>query len=159
MSHAEVLSSPPPAEAFPPARITRPDEQPWIPISEGFTLRPLRFLSGRGYVALLRLEPGTVIPLHRHTGEIHAWNLQGSRELVTGEVIGPGEYVYEPAGNTDTWRAVGEDVLVVLTIVGGEIDYLGPDGQVLRRTSAATVEAQYRACCAERGLVPADLAD
>jgi uncharacterized protein YdeI (YjbR/CyaY-like superfamily) len=43
-----------------------------------------------GFVELLRMEPGVATPLHRHSGEIHAYKLGGSRQLCTGEVIGPG---------------------------------------------------------------------
>ena len=30
----------------------------------------------------LRLEPGTVVPLHRHHGEVHGYNLAGERKLL-----------------------------------------------------------------------------
>lgn len=66
---------------------------------------PLRFFADdRGFVELPRMEPGVVMPLHRHTGEIHAYNLGGTRKLCTGELIGPGDYVYEPPGNEDWWK-------------------------------------------------------
>jgi 2,4'-dihydroxyacetophenone dioxygenase len=41
--------------------------------------------------------------------EVHALNLAGTRKLLdTGEVVGPGGYVYEPAGNVDSWMAIGD---------------------------------------------------
>lgn len=56
-----------------PARTLAQATVPWVPLSEGKSFKPLRFLSGkRGFAELLRLEPGAVIPLHRHTGEVHA---------------------------------------------------------------------------------------
>jgi 2,4'-dihydroxyacetophenone dioxygenase len=58
--------------------------------------------------SLLRLEPGAEIATHRHTGEVHAFNLEGSRQLSSGEIIGPGDYVYEPLGNMDSWKVVGD---------------------------------------------------
>lgn len=81
-------------------------ELPWQPISPGFSLKVVR---GGGdddtRVLLLRVEPGTVIGRHRHGGEVHALQLAGQRELLdTGEVVGPGGYVYEPPGNVDSWR-------------------------------------------------------
>ena len=90
--------------------LTGAESLPWIPVAPGESIKPLRFLSGnRGRVLLLRLEPGCVVPPHRHTGDVHAFNLEGSRELLdSGQIVGPGDYVYEPAGNADTWRAVGE---------------------------------------------------
>ena len=44
---------------------------------------------------------------------IHAYNLAGTRTLCTGEVIGPGDYVFEPSGNTDWWRVTGEEDIVI----------------------------------------------
>tara|TARA_Y100001972_G_C7501238_1_gene253698 strand:+ start:317 stop:523 length:207 start_codon:yes stop_codon:yes gene_type:complete len=35
------------------------------------------------WVELMRLSPGARLGLHRHTGEIHALNLQGQRRLCT----------------------------------------------------------------------------
>jgi len=119
----------------------------WIPMAPGQSIRPIHFMPGHaGYVAQLRLEPGTAIPPHRHTGEVHAFNVQGSRMLHTGERIGPGDYVYEPAGNVDTWEAVGDEPVVVLIVVRGAVEYLGADGEVDVRYDAALLET------AERGL-------
>jgi|SRR6266567_2935910 len=68
--------------------------QPWIPTGPGKSFRPLRF-TDEGWSELMRLEPGSVVALHRHTGDVHALNLSGSREIIgTGEIVGPGGYVY-----------------------------------------------------------------
>jgi len=59
----------------------------WIPEGEGKWSRPLRFLPGEsGWVELMRLDPGVRLGLHRHTGLVHAYNVQGSRRLCTGRV-------------------------------------------------------------------------
>jgi quercetin dioxygenase-like cupin family protein len=121
---------------------------PWIPEGPGKWSRPLRFLSdGRGWVELMRLDPGVKIGLHRHTGEVHAYNLEGHRRLNTGEVVGPGDYVHEPAGNVDWWEAVGERSLVVLVVVMSSGEYLGPHGAVERRITTADRIADYRRYC------------
>ena len=148
------------SRAFPPARRTDPDALPWTPLAEGLSFKPLRFLSeDRGWMALLRLEPGTVIPPHRHTGELHALNIECLRQLVTGEILGAGGYVYEPAGNIDSWAAVGDIPLVVLIVVSGAVEYLDPDGIVLIRATASSQEAAYRDRCAALGVPPLDLTD
>jgi hypothetical protein len=69
-------------------------------------VQALRFLKTRGRALLLLLEPGTVVPRHRHLGEVHGFNLQGERELIESgaKIVGPGGYVYEPPGNVDSWR-------------------------------------------------------
>ena len=64
------------------ARISLREGLPWAPLSDGKSFKPLRFLTGnRGFVELLRLEPGEEIAAHRHTGEVHAFNLEGLRQL------------------------------------------------------------------------------
>ncbi len=123
---------------------------PWIPLGPGESFKPLRFLPGdRGRVLLLRLEPGTVVPRHRHLGEVHGYNLAGRRRLDTGDVIGPGGYVYEPAGNVDSWTAVGDEPVIVLITAYGAMEYLGENGEVLRRDTAASLRERY-----ERHLTP-----
>lgn len=141
-----------------PTRAIADNKIPWVPLGEGKAFKPLRFLSdNRGFVELLRLEPGVEIDWHRHTGEVHAFNLQGSRELHTGEQIGPGEYVYEPIGNTDKWQAVGDTPLIVLVVVMGAVEYLGPDGEVSARYSAETLLYLYHRYCEQQNLEVLDL--
>ena len=134
------------------------DAVPWVPLSPGKAFKPLRFLAGnRGFVELLRLEPGAAIARHRHTGEVHAFNLHGARELDTGEHVGPGEYVYEPAGNVDSWRVAGDDTLIVLVVVMGAVEYLDDAGNVAQRYDAARLEKLYRRHCEESGIAAPDL--
>ena len=39
----------------------------WIPLSPGISFKPIVFLpDDSGYQLLLRVEPGTVVPRHRH---------------------------------------------------------------------------------------------
>lgn len=133
---------------------------PWVPLPGGKSFKPLRFLSGnRGFVELLRLEPGSEISTHRHTGEVHAFNVEGSRELSSGEIIGPGQYVYEPAGNIDSWRVVGDAPLIVLVVVTGAVEYLSPGDSVTNVYTADTLLELYRRHCEEHGLEVLDLID
>lgn len=135
------------------------DAVPWIPLSPGKAFKPLRFLAGnRGFVELLRLAPGEAIPRHRHSGEVHAFNLQGARELDGGECVGPGDYVFEPAGNVDAWRAVGNETLIVLVVVMGAVEYLDDAGGVTQRYDASRLEALYRSHCESIGVEALDLA-
>ncbi|MGH8144913.1 MAG: cupin domain-containing protein [Rhodanobacteraceae bacterium] len=149
------------ARDYLPARFTVPDGVPWIPsATPGKSSKPLRFLSGdRGFVELLRMEPGVAMPLHRHTGEIHACNLRGSRRLCTGEIIGPGDYVFEPPGNTDWWKIVGDDVMEALVVVMGTVEFLNADGTVRATVSATTQFAEYQRHCRDNKLAVCDLVD
>ena len=144
-----------------PARYTSTAGLPWIPSSTpGKSAKPLRFLrNGSGFVELLRMEPGTLMPLHRHSGEIHAYNLSGSRQLCTGEVVGPGDYVYEPPGNTDWWKVVGDETMLALVVVMGEVEFLGPGDTVRARVDAATQLAEYHRYCVELGWPVQDIVE
>lgn len=129
-----------------PSGMIDPDTLPWLPCTPGFSLKLLR---GGGdddpRVLLLRLEPGTLVPRHRHEGDVHAFNLRGSRLLLeAGVVVGPGGYVYEPAGNVDSWRAVGDEPVVVLAIVRGAMETLGEDGRVTDRTTTGALTQAFR---------------
>jgi len=70
----------------------------WIPTGPGKSFRPLRFAAD-GWSELMRLEPGSAVALHRHTGEVHAFNLAGTREIFgTGERARPGDDIYGLVG-------------------------------------------------------------
>jgi len=130
----------------------------WMPEGRGKSCRPLRFLKdGAGWVELMRLEPGVRVELHRHSGEVHAYNLEGRRRLSNGQLVGPGDYVYEPPGNVDWWEAVGDRPLVVFVVVKGSVEYLGPGNTVTRVVSTASRVADYRHWCAETGTEALDL--
>lgn len=144
--------------AFAPACHVNPEALPWIPSGiPGKSSKPLCFLpENRGFVELLRMEPGLIMPLHRHTGEIHAWNLAGWRRLCTGELVGPGDYVYEPPGNTDWWKIEGDEAMVALVVVTGEVEFVHADGRIRSRANAATQLQEYKAYCQAMGLRPLD---
>lgn len=134
-----------------------PETIPWIPLGPGESFKPLRF-SERGRTLLLRLEPGTIVPLHRHFGEVHALNVSGSRRLIeTDEIVAPGGYVYEPAGNVDSWMAVGDEPVVVHIVSFGAMEYIGADGEVTRRDTPSSLYETYIRFCTENKLTPAVL--
>jgi hypothetical protein len=139
---------------FEPARPLDTGSMPWIPTGPGKAFHPLRFAAD-GWSELMRLEPGSAVPLHHHTGEVHAFNLAGAREIFgTGERVGPGNYVYEPAGTIDGWAAVGDEPCVIHITVAGVIEYLGEDGQVTETVSAATQRGIYLPWCRGHGVRP-----
>jgi 2,4'-dihydroxyacetophenone dioxygenase len=122
------------------------DALPWQPIHPGFSLKVIRggATDDDTRVLLLRVEPGTVIAKHRHRGEIHALNLAGTRELIeSGEIVGPGGYVYEPPGNEDSWRAIGDVPVIIYLTARGAIEYVDERGQVLRRSTTTSVTEGY----------------
>jgi hypothetical protein len=136
-SQAFAVSAAPTTDAAPRASI---DAGPWVPAqTPGKSSRLLTCLAeDRGFVEWLRMEPGTAMPPHRHTGETHVFHLAGARRLPNGEVIGPGAYSYEPAGNVDAWEVVGDEPLLALVIVMGTVEFLAADGSVCAVVSAGT---------------------
>jgi 2,4'-dihydroxyacetophenone dioxygenase len=141
-----------------PTRVVAAEDLPWIPASApGKWAKPLRFLGERGFVELLRMAPGTVMPLHRHTGEVHVHQLAGQRQLCTGEILGPGDYVFEPVGHVDWWKIVGDEDMVAFVVVMGEVEFIGPGGDVLGVANVQTQRAEYARWCMEHGEAMRDL--
>lgn len=125
--------------------LARSNTQPWTPTDvPGKSLMLLAVLDGdRGFVELLRMDPGVRMPRHRHTGEAHVYQLAGQRQLQTGEIVGPGDYVYEPAGSVDAWEAVGDEPMVAFLVVYGEAQFLDDAGEVASVASARTMRERY----------------
>jgi quercetin dioxygenase-like cupin family protein len=141
-----------------PARAAPAAGLPWIPAdTPGKWAKPLRFLGDRGFVELLRMAPGTVMPLHRHTGEVHVYQVAGQRQLCSGEILGPGDYVHEPAGNVDWWKVVGDEEMVAFVVVLGDVEFIGPGGEVRARANVRTQSDDYERYCAGHGIEAQDL--
>ena len=138
--------------------IVRTHAMEWVPLSPGISFKPITFFPGdTGYQLLLRIEPGAVVPRHRHTGEIHSMVLSGARRIAgAAEVIDAGCYVYEPVGNEDSWWAVGTEACIVFIEANGRVEYLDDDGAVVRHTDAATARHQYLQWCEQHDVAPID---
>lgn len=122
------------------------EELPWMPLGPGISARPLWF-GGEERTLQLKVEPGVSVGRHRHTGAVHAFNVSGSRELGNGEIAGPGDYVYEPAGNADCWRAVGDVPCIVQITLSGRVVYIAEDGSEESFTDTAKLKEQYLNWC------------
>lgn len=125
-------------------------EQPWMPLSPGISVRPLWFGDDERTLQL-RVDPGVSVGRHRHTGPVHAFNVSGSRELGNGEIAGPGDYVHEPAGNADCWRAVGDVPCIVQITLSGRVVYIADDGSEANYTDTAKLKEQYVDWCRSTG--------
>lgn len=125
----------------------------WMPLSEGMWARPLRF-DGEARTLQLKVAPGVTIGRHRHAGEVHAFNLSGSRRLESGEVAGPGAYVYEPAGNEDSWTCIGDEPCVVQITMTGRVTTLNELGEALSYTDTANLRERYLVWCSTNRFEP-----
>jgi hypothetical protein len=118
----------------------------WAPVAEGIWFKLVKVLDAdAGWVSLLRLRAGTVVGPHRHTGEVHGFQLTGRRRLADGRICDPGCYVYEPAGNTDSWSATDDSDMTSLFLVHGSVEYLADNGEVVFRETAATKQSSWHA--------------
>ncbi len=132
--------------------MTNLDTIPWMQVTPGFEMKLVRGETDddtETRALLLRLQPGTIVARHRHTGEVHAYHLAGQRKLLdTGAIVGAGSYVYEPPGNVDSWMAVGDEPLLAFVTLSGAVEYLDDAGHVVTRATAATARARHRALVA-----------
>jgi anti-sigma factor ChrR (cupin superfamily) len=130
----------------------RTDRMPWIPAAPGRSFRPLRF-EVDAWSELMRVEPGYGVPLHRHTGDVHAFTLSGRRRIDgSGEIVGSGDFVYEPAGTVDAWEAVGDEPCVLHLRIEGAVEFLDARGEVVARADSASQRRMFDIWSREQGL-------
>jgi 2,4'-dihydroxyacetophenone dioxygenase len=124
-------------------------------LGPGIAYQPLFLDAEAGiWVVLARFAPGAELPVHLHTGGVHAYTLSGSwayREYPDQPQTG-GSYLYEPgssvhqlfvpADNTD-------DTVVLYIVYGANINFTATgefhsilDAVTIQRLTAALAEAQ-----------------
>jgi 2,4'-dihydroxyacetophenone dioxygenase len=126
------------------------ENAPWVDVADGIWFKLVKVLDNdSGWISLLRLKPGAAVGPHRHAGEVHGFVLQGTRILMDGTVCEKGSYVYEPAGNVDTWSTTGDQDMISLFYVNGSVEYLNEDGQVTFQETAASKRESWESARAE----------
>jgi 2,4'-dihydroxyacetophenone dioxygenase len=103
------------------------DEREWVPQSPTVAFRPLVLNVS------LRVRSSGVLSRHRHSGPVHAFTLRGRwRYLEHDWVATPGDYAFEPPGETHT-LVVPDDVKEMATLfhVTGGYTYVDPYGEAL----------------------------
>ena len=115
--------------------------------------RPLRF-HGEERTLQLKVDPGVTIGCHTHAGEVHAFNVSESRQLDTGEIAGPGAYVYELAGHVDSSSCAGDESCIVQITMSGRLTYLGANDELLDYIDTPKLRELYLAWCGENGFKP-----
>jgi len=130
-------------------------ELPFVNLGDGTELQLLQVDVEAGlWVIRSRFEPGTIVPTHKHTGEVFAFTLAGSWKYVEyREVNVAGSYLYEPAGSIHTLMVPEENDVVTdvwFAIYGANLN-LGPDGNVEMVIDAGLVRDTYFALCEAEG--------
>src|ERR1700740_2985705 len=110
------------------------NERAWFPQSSDVAFRPLILNVSQGYyINILRVRDSGVLSRHRHSGPVHALTLRGKwRYLEHDWVATPGDYAFEPPGETHT-LVVPDDVDEMATLfhVTGGYTYVDPYGAAL----------------------------
>lgn len=110
------------------------DERDWVPQSADVAFKPLLLSVSQGYyVNILRVRASGVLSRHRHSGPVHAFTLRGRWHYLEHDwVAGPGDYAFEPPGETHT-LVVPDDVAEMATLfhVTGGYTYVDPYGRAL----------------------------
>lgn len=75
----------------------RADEGDWREVAPGVWMKTLSRGAQTGRMFLLRCEPGSVIPGHRHDNEEHVFVLAGEFEMA-GTTVRAGDAQYAPGG-------------------------------------------------------------
>ena len=110
------------------------EPESWVPQAEGVWFRPLLLSVSAGYyVNLLRVRKSGILSRHRHSGPVHAFTLRGEWHYLEHDwVARPGDYAFEPPGETHTLVVPeGVDEMVTLLHVTGGYTYVDPDGEAL----------------------------
>ena len=110
------------------------DESHWVKQSPDVHFRPIVLNVSQGYyVNILRVRASGVLSRHRHNGPVHAFTLRGRWHYLEHDwVASPGDYVFEPPGETHT-LVVPDDVKEMVTLfhVTGGYVYVDPGGKAL----------------------------
>jgi anti-sigma factor ChrR (cupin superfamily) len=109
------------------SRYVDPEALPWVTLPfKGVTGKILLMDEKKGVMtALVKMEPGSEIPFHEHTGIEQTLMLEGSLADDDGECKA-GMYVWRPAGNRHVARSPGGALMLVMfespnTYLAGEL--------------------------------------
>lgn len=132
------------------------DEVPWAQIWEGIELKLLRVGGKSGtYTVMSRFAPGTVLPKHRHFGEVHAYTLKGRwRYKEYDWEATAGDYIYEEPNSIHTLEVpadASEPAEIVFIIEKGMV-MLGDNDEMFMIEDAATVAGYYRQALEAQGV-------
>jgi quercetin dioxygenase-like cupin family protein len=104
-------------------------DRTFIPISDGVELCLLRRHAEQGATFFIRMRAGARAQLHEHPGGEETYVIEGNlrienRRSAAGVaepdiVVGPGDYVFVPPGETHDGIAVDGDVLIYVIAPGG----------------------------------------
>lgn len=101
--------------------VTRSEQVDWKPVGEGVASRVLTVDKKAGFKThMIRMDPGSYVPEHRHGGGEDVMVLSGDLEI-HGQPMGPGDYCFAESGSTHRKSVSrGGAVLLVRTSIHNE---------------------------------------
>ena len=126
-------------------------------LGPGVHYQPLMLDMENGiWVVLATFAPGARIPLHYHTGSVHAWTISGSWNYVEypDQPQTAGSYLYEPGASVHTLNCPEdntEDTVVFFVVNGSNINFTD-DGAYHSILDAALVAHLTEALSQAQGL-------
>jgi 2,4'-dihydroxyacetophenone dioxygenase len=139
---------------------------PWVPFtpySERVLIKYFKLDPIRGEtIALMKAPAKGQMPRHRHTGTVIVYTVAGRWKYREHDWIAEkGSIVYETAGSSHTPEALppiaGEDEIVTLNIIQGELLFVDDAGRVLAAEDWRSGWERYSAFCRAKGIETKDL--
>jgi hypothetical protein len=129
---------------------------PWATFFPGIEVKLLRACEvTASYTLLARFAPGTILPKHRHFGEVQAYTLQGSWHYKEYEwVAKAGSLVYEEPGSTHTLHVPDDatEPAVILFVVTGGMALLTDEDDVFMLEDVPAMRERYAETLRDQGM-------
>ena len=142
-------------ELFRPGALDLNAPRIWIPQGPGVSFSPILLNVTQGYyINILRVRRSGILSRHRHAGPVHAFTLLGTWQYLEHSWISrPGDYVFEPPGETHT-LAVPDETAEMMTLfhVTGGYSYLNERGEIIGFEDVFTKLAAARSHFSANGI-------
>ena len=131
------------------------ESMPWVEQAPGIEIKILRVSDDYGtWVLMNRLQPGTTLPTHRHSGGVTAYTISGTWHYLEHDFVAKkGSMVREPAGTAHTLsvKESATEPAVIFFIIEGGLTHIGPDGNIWGISDAQTEKSSYLQMVKEQG--------
>lgn len=122
----------------------------------GVKVWPL-FLDSENGTWVLKAEfaPGTLLPMHFHTGTVHFYQISGEWHYLehADDVLKAGSYLYEPGASIHTFKVpdtASEPAVGFMVVSGSNVNFT-PDGEFVNVMDAGWIEHVVNACAQAQG--------
>jgi len=132
------------------------DALPWATFYPGIDIKLLHASEATAsYTVLARFAPGTLLPKHRHFGEVQAYTLSGSWHYKEYEwEARAGSLVYEQPGATHTLHVADDatEPAIILFVVTGGMALLTDEDDVFMLEDVRAMRDRYAETLRDAGV-------